>query len=516
MSEGTAQEFELTHPLRVRDFDLAETNALDQDLPPPMDAATATLARLQLKMLEPKNQPGSAADASALNAKHCAKAAAMPHEQVPWEDFPVHSLVREGRGCPTFRRIVALGLYPPMPFAVHREVGWCGGVSSSWWREWCAITGGLAQGGEADPPRGVRPADLPAARPPIEDVAPLPPLLPTPVAPDTFVESLRPKGAADEKVPAWLSALSANVCLGDEFWACFVHSQRTSHVHSGELVDWVIQRAKDLKMFSGEAHAKSDLVWLLELTASSEDRPKALQALRAMANLTMKPSSVERISQTVRKCKVWRDFTKMADLQPVAPKKVQGGQERVRAMEKARAKVPFRYEPVETTPSVPPLRMPYEGCPERLTVGEFAVGVGCFMASALAAGMSGTWMSDLDAKALAIAALNCPSVRTKLGSMFEQDPNELPWAHVLVGGACCQPFSKMGRQRGWEDERAYSTLRMLHNTATMQPWFVVAENVEHILDIYDGKVWTLIKDCSGWLGTRHRRSESALPCATAL
>ena len=77
---------------------MAEANAQTPDVKPPMDAATAALARVQLKKLEPNNQPGSAAEAMAKNAKHCAKAAAMPHDQVPWEDFPVHKLVREGRG----------------------------------------------------------------------------------------------------------------------------------------------------------------------------------------------------------------------------------------------------------------------------------------------------------------------------------------------------------------------------------------------------------------------------------
>jgi hypothetical protein len=169
------------------------------------------------------------------------------------------------------------------------------------------------------------------------------------------------------------------------------------------------------------------------------------------------------------------------------------------ALQHARAKVPFSYKPVETRSSLPPLRMPYEGCPEHLTVGEFAVGVGCFMASAIASGLRGAWMSDLGPDALAVAATNCPSVPTKLGSMFEQDPNDLPWAHVLVGGACCQPLSKMSRQRGWEDERAYSTLRMLHNTATLQPWFMFTT----------ARSGRSSKVCSAWRVTRFKRSKFA-------
>jgi hypothetical protein len=94
--EGTAQEFELTHTSRVREH--AEKLGLTREVPPPMDTATAAMARFQLKKMEPKNQPGSEAVAVAKNAKHCAKAAATPVEHVPWDSFPVHRLAREGRG----------------------------------------------------------------------------------------------------------------------------------------------------------------------------------------------------------------------------------------------------------------------------------------------------------------------------------------------------------------------------------------------------------------------------------
>ena len=426
---------------------------------------------------------------------------------------------------------MASGLFPPSPFKTHGDVGWCGDVNSSWWREWCAYTGGQSGftpggargsgrdsentlpgskrrkvGGEmhhrvGDPLAGrigsARNADIrgkrPRIRPPLKAPVAFPPLFPPPVAPADFVESLRPKGAEAEEIPPWLLTLSSNVCLGDEFWACFVHSRRIRDVKPDQVVDWAVQKAKELKLFVGSANAKTDLIWVLELTACSTHRPTALQALRALVKAAAKPSSAERVRHAVRQCQVWKDFDKITDIRPRAPAPGNGAHDKITLLQNARAKVPFSYKPVETKSSLPPLRMPYEGCPETLTVGEFAVGVGCFMAAAVAAGMEGAWMSDLDPDALAVAAVNCPAVHTKLGSMFQQDPNELPWAHVLVGGACCQPFSKMGRQRGWEDERAYSTLRMLHNTATLLPWFLVAENVLNILDIHDGQVWGLIQ-----------------------
>ena len=134
---------------------------------------------------------------------------------------------------------MASGLFPPSPFKTHGDVGWCGGVSSSWWREWCAYTGGqsgFTPGGAQGSVRNgksvrsgskrrrvggkmhhrvgdplaakigaARNADVrgkrPRGRPPLEAPVALPPLFPPPVAPADFVESLRPKGAEAEEVP---------------------------------------------------------------------------------------------------------------------------------------------------------------------------------------------------------------------------------------------------------------------------------------------------------------------------
>ena len=131
-------------------------------------------------------------------------------------------------------------------------------------------------------------------------------------------------------------------------------------------------------------------------------------------------------------------------------------------------------------------RHPYEGHPSKLSVGEFAVGSGCFMATAL--GFTGEWMAEHDAETLDVAIRNCPGVRSTLRSIFTVDPVDLLWVYVLLGGACCQPFSRIGKQLGWRDDRAYTTLRMLLNTSAMRPWVLVSENVEAQRNIHDGRV----------------------------
>ena len=95
-------------------------------------------------------------------------------------------------------------------------------------------------------------------------------------------------------------------------------------------------------------------------------------------------------------------------------------------------------------------------------------------------------MAEHDAETLDLTIRNCPDVRLVLRSVFDVDPMDLPWVHVLLGGACCQPFSRIGKQLGWRDDRAYTTLRMLHNMAAMRPWVLVSENVEAQRNIHDG------------------------------
>ena len=93
---------------------------------------------------------------------------------------------------------------------------------------------------------------------------------------------------------------------------------------------------------------------------------------------------------------------------------------------------------------------------------------------------------------VSLARLQRACFRWALRSVFDVDPMDLPWVHVFLGGACCQPFSRIGKQLGWRDDRAYTTLRMLHNTAAMRPWVLVSKNVEAQRNIHDGKVWELI------------------------
>ena len=254
-----------------------------------------------------------------------------------------------------------------------------------------------------------------------------------------------------------------------------------------------VDLSKSLQLFEGWPAEKPTVVWLLELCQSADYRTVALDAL--VQHLPKSPLSLlrQRIKAAVSKCVRVGGAVPLgeADHEPVDGSDPRHAP-RLKALLRAQKNTPFRYEPV-VTKAAQAARLPYEGHPSRLTVGEFAVGVGCFMASAISVGMQGAWMADSDPEALTVAKANCPSVPRGFGSIYDTDPTRLPWCNVLLGGACCQPFSRRGRQQGFNDDRAYTTLRMLHNVATVRPWFAVSENVENMLKVQGGAVWRIVR-----------------------
>jgi len=245
--------------------------------------------------------------------------------------------------------------------------------------------------------------------------------------------------------------------------------------------------------FSDWPRPKPRVVQLLERTLQADTR---LEAVAHILQLTVGGKGAQNFHATVRDCfgKAFAGTIRRAQSDEATLAEVRDATQsgHLRSMMRSQRKVPFVFKPPETDGHVPQ-RGPWDGFRLPLRVGEFATGSGCFMAAAVAAGMQGAWMAEPDEQARRLATENCPSVPVFYKSMLEVDPAALPWTHVLLGGSCCQPFSTAGRQQGWADDRAYSTLRFLHNVAAQLPWIAILENVAAITTIHEGTVWQLIK-----------------------
>lgn len=261
----------------------------------------------------------------------------------------------------------------------------------------------------------------------------------------------------------------------------------------------LVASAQANRAFEGWGRTKPDIILLLELAADPPTRVQALEGIAARVAFAKGPSSATRIAEAVAHCMPLGGSapanTEASSIDGAHPR-FHDWKQRLAATKKRK---PFKYDPVTTT-AIAPHRMPYEGTPVRLSVGELAGGVGCFMASAIAVGMRGVWMGESNTASLSLARLNCPSVPHTFGNTHAVDPAHLPWCQVLLSRAHGQPFTKQGLQQGFADDRAYATLRLLHNIGAVRPWFAVSENVSHIEHVHQGAVWKLVKGTLETLG----------------
>lgn len=229
------------------------------------------------------------------------------------------------------------------------------------------------------------------------------------------------------------------------------------------------------------------MTWLLELAADPAERPAVMEALATVVAGDSPQAIRQQTIAAVEQCAGIMPDT--AERVPRVGTTAQGPS----------LETPKAFSP-PVTEQGPVNRHPWEGVLTGVTVGEFATGSGRFLATAVAQGMRGEWMAEPDPEARELAMHNCPGVPTVFESIYQVDPVAIPWVHVLLGGACCQPFSRAGKQQGWHDERAYTTIRFMHNMGAMQPWMAVSENVRALLTVKGGRVWQVIKGSLQHLG----------------
>ena len=86
------------------------------------------------------------------------------------------------------------------------------------------------------------------------------------------------------------------------------------------------------------------------------------------------------------------------------------------------------------------------------------------------------------------------------GDITKINVDEIPSFDVLCGGFPCQPFSKAGFQRGFDDERGHLFFRICHIVEKHRPKYILLENVRNLASHDEGNTWKVIYDSITKLG----------------
>ena len=128
-----------------------------------------------------------------------------------------------------------------------------------------------------------------------------------------------------------------------------------------------------------------------------------------------------------------------------------------------------------------------------LTVSSLFSGIGGLDLGFVYSGYDVQWANDLDKNAVQIYKANI-SPKIVEGDITEMY-DEVPQSDVLIGGFPCQPFSLMGKQKGFDDDRGtlFFTIQQIIELHEEKPKILVLENVKNLLTHDKGKTFKKMK-----------------------
>lgn len=109
------------------------------------------------------------------------------------------------------------------------------------------------------------------------------------------------------------------------------------------------------------------------------------------------------------------------------------------------------------------------------------------------AGFEIVWANDIDHFAVQTYQANIGN-HIVLGDLNQIDIEDIPEHNILVSGFPCQPFSIMGDERGFEDNRSSVFFVICDIIKYHRPEVVVLENVGRILSHKGGTTFEVIKN----------------------
>lgn len=108
------------------------------------------------------------------------------------------------------------------------------------------------------------------------------------------------------------------------------------------------------------------------------------------------------------------------------------------------------------------------------------------------AGFDIVWANEFDKDAAKTYRHNFGNNHLVESDIRSIDPHQIPDFDVLVAGFPCQPFSKMGFQKGFKDPRGNLFFEIARVAEIKRPQVIFLENVANLLEHDDGKTFLTI------------------------
>lgn len=141
-----------------------------------------------------------------------------------------------------------------------------------------------------------------------------------------------------------------------------------------------------------------------------------------------------------------------------------------------------------------------------MKVGSLFSGIGGIDLGFQQAGFNIVWANELDKDAATTYRHNFGNKCLVEKDICKVKAKEIPDFDILVAGFPCQPFSIMGRQKGFKDPRGTLFYEIVRVVKEKQPKIIFLENVSNLIKHDDGKTFLAIYNALAPLGYSLRYS----------
>lgn len=133
--------------------------------------------------------------------------------------------------------------------------------------------------------------------------------------------------------------------------------------------------------------------------------------------------------------------------------------------------------------------------PNQYSIAAFFAGVGGIELGFTQTGeFRVVYANEFDKNARETYKLNNPDVNLDGRDIHDVNPNEIPYADVIMGGFPCQAFSIAGYRKGFEDDRGDLFFELLKMISSKKPRVIFIENVKNLVSHDHGNTFKVIRE----------------------